>query len=65
MIPLTMDTIQTIRMILIGSLNKIIPSNTVPIVPIPVQIAYAVPIGKTMIKNKNLQSFLLNKIKKA
>lgn len=46
MTPLTMNTIQTIRMILMGSLNKIIPNNTVPIVPIPVQIAYAVPIGR-------------------
>jgi hypothetical protein len=46
MIPPTINTIRTIRIISIGSLNKIIPNNTVPIVPIPVQIAYAVPIGK-------------------
>jgi len=46
MIPPTINTIRTIRIISIGSLNKIIPNNNVPIVPIPVQIAYAVPIGK-------------------
>ena len=61
MIPPTINTIRTIRIISIGSLNKIIPNNTVPIVPIPVQIAYAVPIGKFYKdndKNKNLQPFL-------
>lgn len=29
-----------------GSLNKKIPTKTVPTAPIPVQTAYAVPIGK-------------------
>ena len=42
MIPPTMNTIQTIRTIFMGSLNKIIPNNTVPIVPIPVQIVYGI-----------------------
>jgi hypothetical protein len=46
MIPITINTIQIIRIILIGSLNKIIPKTTVPTVPIPVQIAYALPSGK-------------------
>lgn len=34
--------------ILIGSPKTIIPNITVPIVPIPVQIAYAVPRGKVL-----------------
>lgn len=35
----------------IGSLNNIIPKITVPIVPIPVQIAYAVPKGRLLKAN--------------
>ena len=44
--PKTMKTMQVMRMILIGSLNKTIPKTTVPTVPMPVQIAYAFPSGK-------------------
>lgn len=32
-----------------GSLNTKIPTKTVPTAPIPVQTAYAVPIGKTCV----------------
>lgn len=36
---------------LTGSLNIIIPKITVPIVPIPVQTAYAVPNGRFLRAN--------------
>lgn len=38
--------IKKIRQKLAGSLKKKIPTKTVPTAPIPVQTAYAVPIGK-------------------
>ncbi|GAB6121755.1 hypothetical protein JCM30204_29040 [Dysgonomonas termitidis] len=38
-------TMKNIRIILAGSLNTIIPKSTVPAAPIPVNMAYAVPIG--------------------
>lgn len=42
---------------LIGSLKRTMPHITVPIVPMPVHIAYAVPIGivfKAKLKNQKL-----------
>lgn len=62
MTPPTMNIIQTIPMILMGSLNRIIPNNTVPIVPIPVQIAYAVPIDKLFKDNDKKQILATNPI---
>lgn len=41
-----MNPIQINLVISIGSLNTIIPKIAVPTVPIPVQIAYAVPNGR-------------------
>ena len=38
-----------IRQKLAGSLKINIPSNTVPTAPIPVQTAYAVPIGSVWV----------------
>ena len=37
---------------LTGSLKKIIPIRTVPTAPMPVQTAYAVPIGKVLITDR-------------
>jgi hypothetical protein len=42
-----MKAIAVIRAIDTGSLNTIIPRMAVPAAPIPVQTAYAVPIGNT------------------
>ena len=62
LIPQIIKRVQTIFIVVIGSLNSNIPNTTVPIVPIPVQIAYAVPRGKffsASAKNKNLKSYKL------
>jgi len=42
------NTIAVIRAIETGSLKTIIPKIAVPAAPIPVQTAYAVPIGRTL-----------------
>ena len=42
-----MNAIAVIRAIETGSLKIIIPKIAVPAAPIPVQTAYAVPIGRT------------------
>jgi len=42
-----MKAIAVMRAIDTGSLNKTIPKIAVPAAPIPVQTAYAVPIGRT------------------
>lgn len=43
--PQTINNMQVIRNTETCSLNKIIPASAAPIVPIPVQTAYAVPSG--------------------
>jgi hypothetical protein len=45
--PAMMKAIAVIRAIETGSLKIIIPKIAVPAAPIPVQTAYAVPIGRT------------------
>lgn len=42
------NAIAVIRVIETGSLKISIPRSAVPAAPIPVQTAYAVPIGKTL-----------------
>jgi hypothetical protein len=46
--PTMMNAIAVIRAIDTGSLKIIIPRIAVPAAPIPVQTAYAVPIGRTL-----------------
>src|SRR5690606_18701263 len=48
MIPATINPMQTSRTTVAGSRNSTIPSTAVPTVPIPVQTAYAVPIGSDL-----------------
>src|SRR5690606_20576793 len=48
MIPATINPMQTSRTTVAGSRNSTIPSTDVPTVPIPVQTAYAVPIGSDL-----------------
>ncbi len=50
-IPTIMAKIQSIRRIEAVSLKNIIPQITAPTVPIPVQIAYAVPSGSVLVAN--------------
>ena len=45
--PVIINAIAVIRAIETGSLKTIIPKIAVPAAPIPVQTAYAVPIGRT------------------
>ena len=47
------NAIAVIRAIETGSLKKIIPRIAVPAAPIPVQTAYAVPIGRTFSDQAN------------
>ena len=47
-IPTSIKQRNTIRKIFTGSLKRKIPSNTAPKAPIPVQMAYAVPIGSVL-----------------
>lgn len=53
----TMDKINVVikktRQKVAGSLNKIIPTKTLPTAPIPVQTAYAVPIGNSLVAFTN------------
>jgi hypothetical protein len=46
--PAMINAIAVIRAIDTGSLKIIIPRIAVPAAPIPVQTAYAVPIGRTL-----------------
>lgn len=47
--PITMKAMQESRTVVKGSSNKQAPRKAVPMVPIPVHTAYAVPMGSTFI----------------
>ena len=47
-----------------GSLKKIIPTKTLPTAPIPVQTAYAVPIGNSFVTLTNNNILIAKQIKK-
>ena len=49
MIPTITIERNNIRQIPAGSWNRMIPKTTVPTAPIPVQTAYAVPIGSSLV----------------
>lgn len=49
---------------LAGSLNTKIPINTVPTAPIPVQTAYAVPIGSVWVALINSNILMVSETKK-
>jgi len=55
---------KNIRNTLTGSLKKIIPSNAVPVAPIPVQTAYAVPIGIVWVALSNSAMLSISDIPK-
>jgi hypothetical protein len=61
--PVIINAIAVIRAIETGSLKKIIPRIAVPAAPIPVQTAYAVPIGRTFSDQANKEKLPEAKIK--
>ena len=60
-----MKAIAVIRAKETGSLKKTIPRIAVPAAPIPVQTAYAVPIGNTFSDQANKEKLPVAKTKKA
>jgi len=61
-IPTTMNRMHTIRAVSLGSANSRMPRIAVPTAPIPVQTAYAVPIGSVLTeaeRNRKLMIILL------
>lgn len=46
-----------------GSLKKMIPTNTLPTAPIPVQTAYAVPMGRDCVALINNDILIVNAIR--